>query len=229
VLEGHVIFGLETNTGTEDVSQSRTLLSQRIDDRSSSGSERSLKHVAQDAQHRVEATEISSIGTMALPLDTRHHLSYKHKIDDQRGRKKRVLAHIEDADRLVAAQEDLCVVLIQSALVIANGGHVLNDDGVVGVLALLVQNGIGSDHVVNDVRLADFFGAELAMRRQVHAVVVAEVVVRCNRGQFDTGADQEVDEGGLHFGLSRLEVVTADEGVVALGELDSTRNEGILG
>jgi hypothetical protein len=67
------------------------------------------------------------------------------------------------------------------------------------------------------------------LRRQVLAVVVAKVVVRRDRGQFDAGADHKVDEGGLHLGLAGLEVVAADEGFVLLGQLDAAGDEGVLG
>ena len=53
----------------------------------------------------------------------------------------------------MAAEEDLGVVLVERTLVVANGRHVLDDDGVVGVLAFLVQDVVGGDHVVDDVGL----------------------------------------------------------------------------
>ena len=49
------------------------------------------------------------------------------------------------------AEEDLSVVLVEGPLVVADGRHVLDDDGVVRVLALLVQHGVCLDHVVDDV------------------------------------------------------------------------------
>ena len=46
------------------------------------------------------------------------------------------LALVEDVDGRAAAAEDLGVVLVDGALAVADGGHVLDDDDVVGVLAL---------------------------------------------------------------------------------------------
>lgn len=132
-------------------------------------------------------------------------------------------------DGLVATEEDLSVVLIKSTLVVANSGHVLDDNAVVGVFALLVQNVVGRDHVIHDIGLGDFLGAELLLRAQVLAVVVAKVVVAGNGGQLDTGIDKEIHQGGLHLGLARLEVIATNVGIVLLSKLDSTRNKSVLG
>lgn len=129
----------------------------------------------------------------------------------------------------MATEEDLSVVLIKSPLVVANGGHVLDDNAVVGVLALLVQNVVSLDHVIHDIGLGDFLGAELLLRAQVLAVVVTKVVVAGNGGQLDTGVDKEIHQGGLHLGLARLEVVATNVGIVLLSKLNSTRNKGVLG
>lgn len=96
------------------------------------------------------------------------------------------------------------------------------------MLAVLVEDVVGGDHVVDDVGLADFLAAELFLRGQVLAVVVAEVVVGCNGGELDAGVDEEVDEGRLHFGLAGFEVVAAEEGSVLFGELDAAGNECVL-
>lgn len=128
----------------------------------------------------------------------------------------------------MATEEDLSVVLIKSTLIVANSGHVLDDNAVVGVLALLVQNVVSRDHVIHDIGLGDFLGAELLLRAQVLAVVVTKVVVAGNRGQLDTGIDKEIHQGGLHLGLARLEVIATNVGIVLLSKLNSTRNKGVL-
>lgn len=134
----------------------------------------------------------------------------------------------------MAAHEDLSIVLVQSALVVADGGHVLDDDAVVRVLlgaglgVLLIEDVVGGDHVIDNVALADLLAAELLRRGEVLAVVVAEVVVRGDGGQLNAGADQEVDKGGLHLCLAGLEVVTADESGVLRSELNAARDEGVL-
>ena len=128
----------------------------------------------------------------------------------------------------MTAHKDLGVVLVQGTLVVSNSGHVLDDDSVIRVFTFLVQDGIGSDHVINHVGLGDLLGAELFLGAQVLAVVVAKMVVACNRGQLDTGIDQKVDQSGLHLRLAGLEVITSNEGIVLLGKLHSTRDERIL-
>ena len=230
VLKGHVRLGLETDASAEDVGESGTLLGKGVDNGGAGGSEGGLEHVGEDAQDRVEVLEVLRLRLgRSLPLDAGHHLGNDDEIDDQGGSQQRVLAHVEERNGLVTAAEDLGVVLVKSALVVADGGHVLDHDGVVRVLALLVEDRVGGDHVVDHVRLGDLLGAELLLGRQVVAVVVAQVVVRGNGGQLDTGVDEEVSESRLHLGLAGLEVVTADEGTLALGKLNGAGNEGVLG
>jgi len=98
VLQGHVVLGLETNTGAEDVDQCTSLLSKSIDDWCSWRGQRSLEHVAEDAENGMESGEIFSsdaIGGVSLPLDPSHHLGENDQINDQWGSKERVLANIE--------------------------------------------------------------------------------------------------------------------------------------
>ena len=107
----------------------------------------------------------------------------------------------------------------------------------VGVLALallarsrsLEQETVGIYHVVDDAALADLLALELTLSRQVLAVVVAEVVVGGDGEGLDTSVDEELGEDGLELGLAGLEVITTDEGLLALGELDGTRDKGVLG
>jgi hypothetical protein len=57
VLKSHVILRLKANTGTEDVGESRTLLGESVDDRSTCRGERSLVSVSislsQPAVHHI--------------------------------------------------------------------------------------------------------------------------------------------------------------------------------
>jgi hypothetical protein len=229
VLESHVRLWLQSDAGTEDVGERSTLLGQGVDDWSTRRSEGCLEHVAQDAEDAVETSKVLAGLVAGLPLNTSHHLSDENEIDNQRRSQERILADVEDADGLVTAQEDLRIVLIQSTFVVSDSRHVLDHNAMVRVLALLVEDGVGSDHVIDHVGLGDFLGTELLLGAQVLAIVVAEMVVRCDGGELDTGVDEEVDKGGLHLGLARLEVVTADESLVLLGELDAARNKGVLG
>jgi hypothetical protein len=100
VLQGHVVLGLKTDTGTEDVHQSTSLLSKSIDDRGARRSQGSLEHEAENAKHAVEVLEVlggSTIAGMSLPLDASHHLGDDNQINDQWRSEKGVLANIEDA------------------------------------------------------------------------------------------------------------------------------------
>lgn len=45
VLKSHVVLGLESNTGTEDVGESSTLLAESVDNRSASWGQRGLGQV----------------------------------------------------------------------------------------------------------------------------------------------------------------------------------------
>lgn len=128
----------------------------------------------------------------------------------------------------MTAHEDLRVVFVERALVVTHRGHVLDDDTVIRVLAFLVEDGIGGDHVIDDVRLGDFLGAELFLRAKIHAVVVTKVVVACDGRDPNTSVDEELDKSGLHLGLAGLEVITANEGIVLLCQLNRTRNERVL-
>jgi hypothetical protein len=190
-----------------------------------------LEHVAENTKHAVESSVIrrTTFGAVSLPLNTSHHLGDENEIDDQWRGQQGVLADIEETDGLVTVQEDLGVVLVKGTLVVSHSRHVLDDDTVVGMLAFLVQDVVGSDHVVDNIGLGDLFGSELLLGAEVHAIVVAEMVVAGNRGEFDTGVDHEVNKSRLHLSLAGLEVVTADEGVVLLGQLDGTRDESVLG
>ncbi len=98
----------------------------------------------------------------------------------------------------------------------------------VGRLSLIVQHLVCGHHVVDDAALGDLLGPELLRRGQVLAVVVAQVVVADDALGLDAGVDQEVDEDGLELGLSGLEVVSADEDAVALGQLHAAGHERVL-
>lgn len=106
---------------------------------------------------------ISESSAVSLPLHTCHDLSDEDEINDQRCSQERVFTNVEQADGLMTIQEDLGIVLIKGTLVVANSGHVLDDDAMVWVLAVLVKNVVGGDHVIDDIGLGDFLGAELLL------------------------------------------------------------------
>jgi len=178
----------------------------------------------------VEALILGSnaVGRACLPANTGHHFGNKSQIQDERAGKKGVFTDIRHGDCLMSTHENLSIVLIQSTLGVSDSRHVLDDDSMVRVLPFLVQNTVCGDHVINDVTLADLLRAELLVAVEIEAIVVSEMVVARNGGELDTGVDEEVNEGRLHLGLTGLEVITSNEGTVALSKLNHTRNEGVL-
>lgn len=98
VLQSHFRLRLQTNASAEDVGQCRTLLSQSVHNGSARRGQRSLEHVAEDAEDAVELLELSSLEAVigsSLPLDTGHHLSNHHEVNNQGRGQERVLADIE--------------------------------------------------------------------------------------------------------------------------------------
>jgi hypothetical protein len=86
VLQCHVRLRLQTDTSTEDVSQSTSLLSKGVDDRCSWWSQRSLKHVAKNAKHAVETLVLLRGCTVigpSFPRDTSHHFRNEHEVYDE--------------------------------------------------------------------------------------------------------------------------------------------------
>lgn len=163
--------------------------------------------------------------------------------EEKEKKRKTYLALVEDVYGRATAAENLGVVLVDRALGVAHGGDVLDHDDVVRMLALslfaalgllllrggIVQQAVGVHHVVHDTGLGDLLGLELALSREVLAVVVAEMVVGRDGERLDARIDEELCEDGLELGLTRLEVVTTDERLVLLGQLDDTRDKGVLG
>ena len=105
MLKGHVILWLKTNTCTEDVGQSTSLLSKSVDNWCSRWGQRSLEHIAEDAENTVEVLEVlggSTVVGVSLPLDTSHHLGNDDEINDQWRSKERVLTDIEETRNVLA-------------------------------------------------------------------------------------------------------------------------------
>lgn len=111
----------------------------------------------------------------------------------------------------MTAHEDLGIILIQSTLVVANSWHVLDNHGMIGVLALLVKYRVGFDHVIDNVGLGDLLGTELSLGAKILSIIVTEMVVACNGSELDSCVDEEINEGRLHLSLSRLKVISTNE------------------
>lgn len=218
VLQRHVRLRLQPNTSAEDVRQGTSLLGKSIDNRCARRGQRCLQHVAEDAENAVKSLVVlvGGFAGAGLPLNASHHLGKHNEIDNQWRCQQGVLAHVEETDGLVAAHEDLSVILVQSAFVVADRWHVLDDDGVIWVFSLFVKDVVGSDHIIHHIRLGDLLRAKLLLRAQILAVIVAEMVVARNGGQLDASIDQKVHQCRLHLRLARFEVISTDEGSVLL-------------
>ena len=119
VLQRHVRLRLETDASAEDVGKGGALLGESVDDgrtRWGQGSLRTsalgltcngsrshkahLQHVAQDAEHAMEALVLGRVVLgVGSPGDAGHQLGNDDEIDDQGRRQQRVLADVEDATK----------------------------------------------------------------------------------------------------------------------------------
>jgi len=227
---------LKTEAGLEEGLESRALAAERVDHVSAGLDERSFEHVREKREHAVQRLELLVL-TNAAVVDTGEKLSEDCEVKNQRRSQQGILALVEDVERVATAHHDLGIVLVDGALAIADSRDVLDDNEMVGMLTLLLamslvgrleQEVVGFDHVIDDATLGDFLAPELSLARQVTAVVVAEMVVRRDREWLDTGVHEELGEHTLNLGLSTLQIVTANEGAVFLGESDAARNKGVL-
>ncbi len=162
-------------------------------------------------------------------LNAAGQLSQQDQIQDDGSSQQTVLTHVVHGDGVVTAHEDLAHVLVHGALAVTDIGHILDDNHMVRVLSRLVQDAVAGHHVIYHIALADLLGPEGLGSRQVHAIVVAQVVVTDNGGGLDPSAHQEVNQHALHLGLSRLEVVTSNEHVLLDCVFNQPRDKGVLG
>jgi len=226
LLQQHVVVRGETDASLQDVLDASTLAEESIDELCVFGDEGSFEEVGEDGQNWVELVEFGGGG--GLVGDAAHELGEDDEVVDDGGGEKRVFACVVEDDGIVASHEDLGCVFVHGSLGITNVWDILDDNDVVGVLAFLVEDGVGGNHVVYDIALGDFLGSELLRSGQVLAVVVSEMVVADDGCELETSGDEEVSEDGFDLGLSSLEVITTNVYVVLHGEVDDTRDEGIL-
>ena len=166
--------------------------------------------------------------SLATDLDAAKKLSNKDEVEDDWRSKKRIFARVVHYDGVGATHEDLRAVLIHRTLAVGDMRYILDDDTVVGMLAFLVQDPVAVDHVINDVGLGDFFRSEHVGLRKVLAVVVTKVVVRHDRLDLDTRANQKVNQDGLHLGLAGLEVIATNVDLLLFCKLEAARHEATL-
>jgi hypothetical protein len=147
------------------------------------------------------------------------------------------LALIEYVDSRTTTTEDLRVVLVNGPVGILNSRNVFNHDNVVGMLAIAFRSDLGA---LDKRRLASTTSSTTLLllislllnclsAGQVVAIIVAEMVVGGNRKRLDTSVDEELGKDGLELGLTRLEIITTNEGVMTLSELNGSWNKGVLG
>lgn len=99
VLESHLRLGLEADTGAEDVGHGLALLAEGVDDGRAGRRHGCFEHVAQDAEHRVEALVLIRGGAVrgdGPPLYAGHELGDEAEVDDQRRGEEGVLADVEE-------------------------------------------------------------------------------------------------------------------------------------
>lgn len=225
VLERHVVLGREADGRAEDVHEGCALGRKGVHDGRARRHGRRLEHVREDGEDRVELLGRPPVEGEG---DAREELCEQDEVEDERHGEERVLARVVQHEGVLAAHEDLGRVLVERALRVADVRDVLDDDCVVGALAVGVHLRVGGDCVVDDGALGDLLGAELRGRAEVLSVVVPEVVVGHDCGGSDPRADEKVDEHGLDLCLSALEVVAGDEDALSFGELDDARDERVL-
>ena len=70
----------------------------------------------------------------------------------------------------MTTQENFAVVLIQCALGISNGGHVLDNYSMIRVFSLLIQNGVGLHHVIDNIALTNLLASEGLLLAQISPI-----------------------------------------------------------
>mmetsp|Transcript_55487 Transcript_55487/g.133831 ORF Transcript_55487/g.133831 Transcript_55487/m.133831 type:complete len:276 (-) Transcript_55487:966-1793(-) len=212
VLEAHPVLWRQAHARAHHVRQGLALPEERVHHRRATGHQRRLEHERQKRQHRVHARAGRLLGVASRRLrlgtgagradgslslgggrleqrDALAQLGNDDEVNDERRRQQRVLARVVHRDSVRAPHEDLGRVLVHGTLRVLDRGNVLDHHGVVRVLALRVQQLVRGDHVVDNVALGDLLRPELLRRRQVLAVVVAEVVVGDDRCGLDSGTN----------------------------------------
>mmetsp|Transcript_1473 Transcript_1473/g.5025 ORF Transcript_1473/g.5025 Transcript_1473/m.5025 type:complete len:294 (-) Transcript_1473:892-1773(-) len=224
-LEHHGAVRWQAHARAHDILQHGALLGERVDNGRVRRHERRLCHVGQQHSDGVEPVE----GLAILPqLDPRDELGEEAQVEYERRCQEAVLARVVHHDGVLAPHEEVTRVLIHGALRVAHVLDVLDHHHVVGVLAGLVEDLVRGDHVVHHVGLGDLLAAEGLRGLKVVPVVVAQVVVRHDRGGLQAGTNKEVNQHGLHLCLATLEVVTTNERVEAHRCFDHAWHECVL-
>jgi len=107
--------------------------------------------------------------------------------------------------------------------------NILDDDFVIDlVLSFWVKDFVGGKGIIKNSSLGDLLGLEAFVLLEVLSIVISQMVVRNNRLNFDSRANEEVTHDGLESSLSTLEVRSSDKTVLLLGIVDNSFMEGVL-
>ena len=226
VLKHHVVIRLKTDASSENVDDALSLLGESVDNGSSSGHFRSLQEIAENGEDGVEVLE--TLASFIAHSDTLADLSENNEIHHQRSSQQGVLTSVMHGDGVQTAIEDFRSVLIESTLAITHKRNVLDDDQVIGLLSVGIENTVGGNHIVHNTGLGDLLRAELLRGGEILAIIITKMVVRSNGGGLDTSTHQVINKHRLDLGLTTLEVITGDESLVLLSQLENTRNKSVL-
>lgn len=150
-----VIFQRNTSADLEKILNTVLLSEKRIYDWGFVSGSWGLAQVTQNAQDVVESVEIGFV--VSLPFDSFQEFSKEDQVQDDWGGQEGVFTDVVNAPGLLAAQEDLGNVFIDSLLGVTSTWDVLDDDFVVWVTSIWVQVGVGGDDIIS----AGFFGGFL--------------------------------------------------------------------
>lgn len=186
-FEEKVVISMETSTSLEDVIKSVLLSEQWVDQRSISISKRSLAKISKSWKNSVESLE--SAHAFNLVFDSLEDFSQENKIKNDGCSQERVFANIVQNVGLLSTEEDLALVFVHRLLGISSVRNILNDNFVIDLRRFGIKNLVRSQDIINAWFLANFLWSELSFGRQIHAVVVTEMVVGDNRLGLETSTD----------------------------------------
>lgn len=226
VLEEKIIVAVKSSTGLENVIEGILLSVEGVDEWGISISEWGLAEISEGGENAVEAGEFL---VTDLVLNSLEDLGEENQVENNWSGKERILTDVVADEGVLTVQEDRGDILIHGLLGVSSEGDVLDNNLVVDFRGVGEENLVGGKNIVNAGLLGKLLRLELSLRGEVLSVVVSEVVVADDGLWLDSGGDEELGQGGLELGLSGLEIVTDNEDLVLLGELDDSRDEGILG
>ena len=143
--------------------------------------------------------------------------------------KQWIFTCVVNDNRITTTHHQLTNVLIHCTFRIAHIWNILDHHCMIWMrLSLTIQDLVRIDHVIDNVRFRNFLASKLFRCHQIVSVIVSQMIVTNNRTRFDASADQKVDQYRFEFGLSRFEIITRDENLIAFSQFDQTRNECVL-